>query len=202
MRCAGPGPLRRACPIVSKGSGFGELTLPDDFLSLGVPGKHPGNNKQQVREAIQVVQDCRVNVLGTAEGRHSPLRSPTNCPGKVAGSRRLSAAGQDEILERWQAGVKRINRLIKACAMGFTHDGVAGHAEFSAEIEQVTVDVAVVDKAGNPITGLRAEDLEVYENGVRQAIVSFDPVLVSDAPPAKPARPSRVSTNATAATTR
>ena len=68
---------------------------------------------------------------------------------------------------------------------------------FPARVEQVTVDVVVADKAGKPITGLRQEDLEVYENGVRQAIVSFDAVVVAAAPSAEPVRPSRVSTNTT-----
>lgn len=68
---------------------------------------------------------------------------------------------------------------------------------FPARIEQVTVDVVVADKAGSPITGLKKEDLEVYENGVQQTIVSFDAVEVAAAPAEQPARPPRVSTNTT-----
>src|SRR5262245_58211060 len=52
---------------------------------------------------------------------------------------------------------------------------------FPAEVEQVTVDVVVVDRDGRPVTNLKSEDLEVYEDGVRQAIVSFDAIEV---PPA------------------
>jgi VWFA-related protein len=70
-------------------------------------------------------------------------------------------------------------------------------ATFPARVEQVTVDVVVADKAGSPITGLRQEDLEVYENGVRQTIVSFDAVEVAAAPTEAPVRPSRVSSNST-----
>src|SRR5260221_306310 len=70
-------------------------------------------------------------------------------------------------------------------------------ATFPARVEQVTVDVVVADKTGIPITGLRQEELEVYENGVRQAIVSFDGVEVPAAPTAEPARPTRISTNTT-----
>jgi VWFA-related protein len=71
---------------------------------------------------------------------------------------------------------------------------------FPAEVEQVTVDVVVVDRDGRPVTNLKSDDLEVYEDGVRQAIVSFDAVEVPPVPRAAapiPAR-SRVSTNATA----
>src|SRR5258707_1155543 len=70
-------------------------------------------------------------------------------------------------------------------------------ATFPARVEQVTVDVVVADKTGIPITGLRQEELEVYENGVRQAIVSFDGVEVPAAPTAEPARSTRISTNTT-----
>ena len=70
-------------------------------------------------------------------------------------------------------------------------------ATFPAQVEQVIVDVVVADKKGNPIPGLRQEDLEVYEDGERQTIVSFDAVQVAAAPAAAPARASRVSTNTT-----
>src|SRR5262249_18184995 len=71
---------------------------------------------------------------------------------------------------------------------------------FPAEVEQVTVDVVVVDRDGHPVTNLKSEDLEVFEGGVRQSIVSFDAVevpSVAEAAARAPAR-SRVSTNATA----
>jgi VWFA-related protein len=67
---------------------------------------------------------------------------------------------------------------------------------FPAQVEQVTVDVVVADKAGNPITGLTRDDLQVYENGVLQTIASFSAVDVAAAAEdeAAPAR-ARVSTN-------
>jgi len=37
----------------------------------------------------------------------------------------------------------------------------------------VLVDAVVVDKEGHPVTGLRAEDFLVIEDGVRQRIASF-----------------------------
>jgi VWFA-related protein len=59
---------------------------------------------------------------------------------------------------------------------------------FPTEIEQVTVDVVVVDKKGQPVTDLTRDDVEVYENGVRQTITSFDRFEV--APPAAPVPPA------------
>ena len=82
---------------------------------------------------------------------------------------------------------------------------------FPAQVEQVTVDIVVTDGKGNPVTDLKPENLEVYEDGVRQTIASFDLVAVPVAPPPTPPSgaavavpapaPSAptVSTNATAA---
>ncbi len=66
---------------------------------------------------------------------------------------------------------------------------------FAAQVEQVTVDLVVIDRKGEPVTGLKKEDLEVYENGSPQTIVSFDAVEVAAAPAAKPAPRPKVSTN-------
>jgi VWFA-related protein len=68
---------------------------------------------------------------------------------------------------------------------------------FPAQVEQVKVDVVVTDKKGEPVTGLKKEDLEIYENGALQTIVSFGAVEVAAAPEEKPAPRSPVSTNAT-----
>lgn len=66
---------------------------------------------------------------------------------------------------------------------------------FPAQVEQVTVDVVVTDRKGEPVTGLKKEDIEVYENGAPQTIVSFDAIEVAAAPAEKPAPRPRVSTN-------
>jgi len=76
---------------------------------------------------------------------------------------------------------------------------------FPAEVEQVTVDVVVIDKNGEPVTDLSRDDVEVYEGGVRQTIASFDrfevalpeePVVSPAEPAPAPPPPPRVSTNA------
>jgi VWFA-related protein len=69
---------------------------------------------------------------------------------------------------------------------------------FKREVEVVTVDVVVVNKAGNPITGLTREDFTILDEGVPQTIVNFDVVTVPDEPvPAAPRVPERprVATN-------
>jgi VWFA-related protein len=70
---------------------------------------------------------------------------------------------------------------------------------FPAGVEQVTVDVVVVDRKRQPVTDLTKEELEVYEDGVQQAIVSFDAFQVSPAAGMESAAPvPRISTNAAA----
>jgi len=55
---------------------------------------------------------------------------------------------------------------------------------FPAQVEQVTVDVVVTDGKGQPVTDLARESLEIYEDGVRQTIASFDVFEVPAAAPA------------------
>ena len=77
----------------------------------------------------------------------------------------------------------------------------AAQPTFQTEVELVTVDVAVVDKKGQPVRGLTREDFLVSENGVPQALTSFEAVLVPEVPRASEgAAASRrpVSTNVVA----
>ncbi|HXK09375.1 MAG TPA: VWA domain-containing protein [Vicinamibacteria bacterium] len=71
---------------------------------------------------------------------------------------------------------------------------------FPAQVEQVTVDVVVTDRSGQPVTDLKRENLEILEDGARQTIASFDLFQVQAPPvetpaPAAPPPPPRVSTN-------
>ena len=66
---------------------------------------------------------------------------------------------------------------------------------FPGQIEQVTVDVVVTDKKGVPLSGLAQNEFEIYEDGVRQTVVSFEAVHVPPAPSATPKPPPKVSTN-------
>ena len=58
----------------------------------------------------------------------------------------------------------------------------------------VTVDVVVTDKKGNPITGLKAEDFTVEENGKKQKIAIFVPPGVVSGP-AQSAPPPGILSN-------
>jgi VWFA-related protein len=67
---------------------------------------------------------------------------------------------------------------------------------FGSQVELVTVDVAVVDKKGQSVRGLTRDDFVVSENGVPQALTSFEAVVVPETPRMEraPLRPV-VSTN-------
>jgi VWFA-related protein len=66
---------------------------------------------------------------------------------------------------------------------------------FPSQVEQVVVDVVVTDERHRAVTGLKAADMTVLEDGVPQTIVSFEAVDVGgQSAPAPRPRP-RVSTN-------
>ncbi len=66
---------------------------------------------------------------------------------------------------------------------------------FPSQVEQVVVDVVVADERHRPVTGLKATDMTVLEDGVPQTIVSFEAVDVrGESTPAPGPRP-RVSSN-------
>jgi VWFA-related protein len=52
---------------------------------------------------------------------------------------------------------------------------------FRSGVDVVRLDVSVFDRERRPIRGLRAADFTVFENGVRQDVVVFEPVEVPDA---------------------
>ncbi len=63
------------------------------------------------------------------------------------------------------------------------------------EVRQVLVPVVVTDRAGRHVTGLKAEDFKVFEDGVEQPIVSFGTELAPGAPSA-PAAPTPLAPQA------
>jgi VWFA-related protein len=71
---------------------------------------------------------------------------------------------------------------------------------FPAAVEQVTVDVVVVDRKGQPVSGLTRADFTVSEEGRAQQIETFDqvqPTAASAAVPGEALRP-RVASNLSA----
>jgi VWFA-related protein len=51
---------------------------------------------------------------------------------------------------------------------------------FSRQVEAVTVDVVVVDKKGNPVTGLTKDDFTLLDEGQPQTLLNFDVVTVEE----------------------
>lgn len=56
-------------------------------------------------------------------------------------------------------------------------------ARFGAATSGVVVDVVVRDSRGRPVLGLTRDDFEIYEDGVPQNLVAFEPYAPMDAPP-------------------
>jgi len=82
-----------------------------------------------------------------------------------------------------------------AARLGAQEPAPSAPPTFPSQVEQVTVDVVVTDKKGEPITGLTKEDFVISEEGTPQAIASFEAVQVPPTASAvTPARP-RLATN-------
>jgi VWFA-related protein len=67
--------------------------------------------------------------------------------------------------------------------------------EFPAGVDVVTVDVVVLDSAGNPIEGLTSDDFMVADEKKLRRITSFEAVALPESAPGPPPLRSRVSTN-------
>jgi VWFA-related protein len=50
----------------------------------------------------------------------------------------------------------------------------AQEVTFKTETKLVVVNVTVKDKEGKPLTSLKKEDLEIYEDGVKQNLAVFE----------------------------
>jgi VWFA-related protein len=51
-----------------------------------------------------------------------------------------------------------------------------GHFKFRVDVELATVNVVALDKKGNPLSNLKKEDFQLYEDGKKQEILSFDEI--------------------------
>jgi VWFA-related protein len=68
---------------------------------------------------------------------------------------------------------------------------------FPAQVEQVIVDTVVTDKKGGVIRDLGREDFTITEDGVPQAIASFEAVVLPEQPSTTPPPPPKVTLNTT-----
>jgi VWFA-related protein len=97
---------------------------------------------------------------------------------------------------------RRKTRLLLPALLAATALATAASQEppptFKREVEVVTVDAVVTDKAGNPVTGLAREDFTVLDEGKPQELVNFDVVTAPEQPETRGAtrsEPSRIATN-------
>jgi VWFA-related protein len=67
--------------------------------------------------------------------------------------------------------------------------------QFPAGVELVSVDVVVLDKEGQPVSGLDASDFKVEEDGALQSLASFEAVRFQESAPTPGALPGVVSSN-------
>jgi len=91
------------------------------------------------------------------------------------------------VIERSKRGAYDMATRVGLCVIGVSL-AISGPAaqqapQFRASVDLVTLDVAVVDNRGRPVTDLTQDDFEVQENGVPQTVATFLPVHVTPPPP-------------------
>ena len=69
-----------------------------------------GRDEQEIRKAVQIAQQLRVQRGRARKAPGAPLRASADRARQVTGSGRPIAAGQDEFLERRQPGVELVER--------------------------------------------------------------------------------------------
>src|SRR5438093_55185 len=68
-----------------------------------------------------------------------------------------------------------------------TQTGPAQETVVRIVVNLVQVDAVVTDARDRPVTGLQAEDFEIYQDGRKQKITNFSYVMTGQAPAAAPA---------------
>ncbi|HEX7807463.1 MAG TPA: hypothetical protein VF608_02020, partial [Thermoanaerobaculia bacterium] len=76
--------------------------------------------------------------------------------------------------------MKRLLSLLLAAAIAFPLGAQKKPAEpeqqklvVNIDVRVINVDVVVTDKRGNPVTGLKAEDFEIFENSAPKPVSNF-----------------------------
>ena len=64
--------------------------------------------------------------------------------------------------------------LLLVAAALLVQQEFAQEVTFKTETKLVVVNVSVKDKSGKPVTTLKKEDIEIYEDGVKQDLAVFE----------------------------
>ena len=165
------------------------LTLPLQVRYAGTKVLEPSKDEEQIAEAIEIDDNVLRDRGGLSQGDDEAFRAPANCAGHMQLSRRNTPAGEDEVLERGQFPLAKVNHLLEPLDMGSLDSTVVsslgrGGGQFRSHHEQLALHVGEnlidagrrVGGAGNPEGSVQFVD----------GAVSFDArVMLLDANPAQ-----------------
>ena len=77
-----------------------------------------------------------------AEGDDNPLCTTADRPGKVTLGGAGTAAGQDKILQRWQAFVVPVQGALQPFDVFVTNHTAAGDGKFAPQVKQMVLNAA------------------------------------------------------------
>jgi len=130
-------------PIVGSGWLYANLNLalPEYLAARFDARQHPGNDKQQVGQAIEVLEHLFGDIFFRRETQYPPLRPSDHRSRHMAGSGGGTTPWQDEFLKRGQGFIERIQLAFETLDGGGLHHAVTGNAELPAEVEKVVLDL-------------------------------------------------------------
>ena len=103
-------------------------------MSAGA-GQNASQDEEQIRQPVQVADRFRSYRIVARKRHHFAFGATANGAGQMAVAGRHAAARQDEILQRRQIGIERIQLLFEMVDVGIENGRVSRYAEFTAEIE-------------------------------------------------------------------
>ncbi len=103
-------------------------------------GPRPAPGRTKVGQAVEVADGLGAHRFPPRQRDGLALGPAHDGARQVAARRRLAAGWQDEILQRRQVLVVGVEPLLQPGDVGSIDSGVAGDAQFAAEVEQLVLD--------------------------------------------------------------
>ena len=115
--------------------------LPQDIALADLRVQRTRDHKQKIGEPVQILDcGCRYR-FRPGQAHHAPFRPAAHCTGQMTHRRTRRAAGQDELLERHQAGIELIECMLERGYPVRAHGRMAWNAKFASEVEQRVLNV-------------------------------------------------------------
>ena len=101
--------------------------------------EHAPEHEQQIRETIEILARAVVDSFGLRQRHQRTFGAAADGAGMVGARGGAGAAGEDEILERFQIGVVVVDGFFQLFHLLRGHHAHAGNADFATQVEQIVL---------------------------------------------------------------